>query len=104
MTGEPAAVQIVDSAADALGSSLGWLVNVLDPEAIVVGGGLGLAPGRFRERLIKATRGSHLEPGGARTAVRFGRARRGCWTDWRRVDLRLANTMPSISVGTSERR
>jgi glucokinase len=54
--GEPAAVRIVDSAADALGSSLGWLVNVLDPEAIVVGGGLGLASGRFRERLIKATR------------------------------------------------
>jgi glucokinase len=54
--GEPAAVQIVDSAADALGSSLGWLVNVLDPEAIVIGGGLGLARGRFRERLIEATR------------------------------------------------
>ncbi|HEX5992105.1 MAG TPA: ROK family protein, partial [Thermomicrobiales bacterium] len=35
--GEPTAVQIVESAADALGSALGWLVNVLDPEAIVVG-------------------------------------------------------------------
>jgi glucokinase len=61
--GDLAAVQIVDSAADALGSSLGWLVNVLDPEAIVVGGGLGLAPGRFRERLIKATRDHIWNPG-----------------------------------------
>ena len=61
--GDSAAVQIIDSAADALGSSLGWLVNVLDPEAIVVGGGLGLAPGRFRERLIKATRDHIWNPG-----------------------------------------
>ena len=64
--GEPAASPVVDSAADALGSSLGWLVNVLDPEAIVVGGGLGLAPGRFRERLIKATR-EHIWNPGARS-------------------------------------
>jgi glucokinase len=55
-TGEPTAAEIVDSAADALGSALGWLVNVIDPEAIVVGGGLGLAPGRYRERLVAATR------------------------------------------------
>src|ERR687894_1541176 len=48
--GAPTAVQIVDSAADALGSSLGWLVNVLDPEAIVVGGGLGAGRGRVRGR------------------------------------------------------
>jgi glucokinase len=59
---EPVAAQIVDSAADALGSSLGWLVNVLDPEAIIVGGGLGLARGRFRERLIAATRGHIWNP------------------------------------------
>ncbi|MCD6058229.1 MAG: hypothetical protein K0Q89_1759 [Thermomicrobiales bacterium] len=61
--GESTAVKIVDSAADALGSSLGWLVNVLDPEAIVVGGGLGLAPGRFRDRLIEATRNHIWNPG-----------------------------------------
>jgi glucokinase len=61
--GEPTAVQIVDSAANALGSSLGWLVNVLDPEAIVIGGGLGLARGRFRERLIDATRDHIWNPG-----------------------------------------
>lgn len=54
--GEPAAVEVVDSAARALGSAVGWLVNVVDPEAIVIGGGLGLAPGRFWSRLIAATR------------------------------------------------
>ena len=61
--GETAAAQIVDSAADALGSSLGWLVNVVDPEAIVVGGGLGLAPGRYRDRLVGATRAHIWNPG-----------------------------------------
>ena len=44
-------------------AALGWLVNVLDPEAIVIGGGLGLAPGRFRERLIEATRDHIWNPG-----------------------------------------
>ena len=61
--GEPEAARIVDSAADALGSALGWLVNVIDPEAIVVGGGLGLAPGRYRDRLVKATREHIWNPG-----------------------------------------
>jgi predicted NBD/HSP70 family sugar kinase len=61
--GEPEAARIVDSAADALGSALGWLVNVIDPEAIVVGGGLGLAPGRYRDRLVKATRVHIWNPG-----------------------------------------
>ena len=41
---------IVDAAASALGRELARLVNALDPEAVVIGGGLGLAPG-FRERI-----------------------------------------------------
>jgi glucokinase len=60
---EPLAVEIVDSAANALGSSVGWLVNVLDPEAVVIGGGLGIAQGRFRERLTAATRDHIWNPG-----------------------------------------
>lgn len=55
-SGDRDAIAIVDSAAEALGSALGWLVNVLDPEALVIGGGLGLAPGRYREQVIAATR------------------------------------------------
>ncbi len=54
--GDGEAIAIVDSGAEALGSALGWLVNVLDPEALVIGGGLGLAPGRFHEQLVASTR------------------------------------------------
>jgi glucokinase len=54
--GEPAAVTIITDAADSLGALLGNLVNMLDPAAIVLGGGLGLAPGLYRERLIAWTR------------------------------------------------
>jgi glucokinase len=44
---DQAAIQVVESAGAALGVSVGWLVNVLDPQAIIVGGGLGLAGGRY---------------------------------------------------------
>lgn len=54
--GDSEAMAIVDSAAEALGSAVGWLVNVLDPEALVVGGGLGLAGGRYWEQLVRSTR------------------------------------------------
>jgi glucokinase len=60
--GDGAAIEIVESAATALGSALGWLVNLLDPDAIVIGGGLGLAPGRFRQRLAEATRAHIWNP------------------------------------------
>ena len=45
--GDKAALSAIHTAAGALGVSLGWLVNVLDPAAIVVGGGLGSAPGPY---------------------------------------------------------
>src|SRR5258706_364628 len=54
--GEPAAHSVVDSAGQALGASLGWLVNVLDPEVIIVGGGLGLAGGLYWDSLVAAAR------------------------------------------------
>jgi len=41
--GNAAAIDIVITAGAALGVSVGWLVNVLDPAAVIVGGGLGLA-------------------------------------------------------------
>src|SRR5262245_16509815 len=46
----------VDGAAATLGSLLALLVNVLDPEAVVVGGGLGAAPGAYWDGLVTATR------------------------------------------------
>ncbi|MCB9102563.1 MAG: ROK family protein [Anaerolineales bacterium] len=53
---DPVAAAVIDQAGDALGVSVGWLVNVLDPDAVVVGGGLGLAGGRYWDRFVAATR------------------------------------------------
>lgn len=57
--GDRHARAVVESAAHALGSSVAWLVNVLDPEALVIGGGLGLSGGIYWERLVTTTR-SHI--------------------------------------------
>jgi glucokinase len=54
--GNAEARTVVESAGQALGVSLGWLVNVLDPEAIVAGGGLGSAGGLYWESLVASTR------------------------------------------------
>jgi glucokinase len=48
--GEPQAQRIVDEGGRMLGTIVAGLINILDPEAVVIGGGLGLAPGRYRER------------------------------------------------------
>ncbi len=47
---------VVRSAGEALGAIVGLLVNVLDPEAVVVGGGLGLSEGPYWESLCAGTR------------------------------------------------
>ncbi|MBV7336563.1 ROK family protein [Chloroflexi bacterium TSY] len=54
--GDKVAIDVVESAGEALGNSVGFLVNILDPEAIVVGGGLGLAGGLYWEHFVAATR------------------------------------------------
>ena len=54
--GDQAAVKIVSTAGAALGASVGWLVNVLDPEAVIVGGGLGTTGGLYWDSFIAATR------------------------------------------------
>lgn len=56
--GDATAAGIVDSAGAALGAAIGQLVNVLDPEAVVIGGGLGLAGGQYRATLESAMRHS----------------------------------------------
>jgi glucokinase len=55
-TGDAAALEVIESAGEALGVSAGFLVNVLDPELVIVGGGLGLAGGPYWEAFIQATR------------------------------------------------
>ncbi len=52
---DPARASFVDAAADELGLALAALVNALDPEAVVVGGGLGLVD-RYRERAVSTAR------------------------------------------------
>jgi len=47
---------IVVTAGRALGAAIAQLVNVLDPEAVVIGGGLGLAAGLYRRSIEEALR------------------------------------------------
>ena len=54
--GDQAARDVVHSGGQALGASLGWLVNVLDPDVIIVGGGLGSAGGMYWGSLVESTR------------------------------------------------
>jgi glucokinase len=63
--GDVKAIDVVRSAGTALGSALGFLVNVLDPAAIVIGGGLGLAGGHYWEALVESTR-AHIWADGSR--------------------------------------
>jgi glucokinase len=54
--GDPIAEEIVRSAGEALGNSAGFLINVLDPQAVIVGGGLGLAGGLYWHSFVASTR------------------------------------------------
>jgi glucokinase len=54
--GDAIAQRIVASAGEALGAAIAHLVNVLDPEAVILGGGLGLAAGKYRNSLESALR------------------------------------------------
>jgi glucokinase len=54
--GDTRALHVLESAGAALGNTVAFLANVLDPEAIVVGGGLGSAGGPFWQRFIAVTR------------------------------------------------
>jgi glucokinase len=54
--GDSLSVNIVSSAGQALGAAVAQLVNVFDPEAIVMGGGLGLTEGLYRRTLERTLR------------------------------------------------
>ncbi|MFJ4689058.1 ROK family protein [Streptomyces sp. NPDC091377] len=60
--GDPAAARVLASAGAALGTVLAMAVRLLDPAAIVLGGGLGTAPGPMRSALESA----YAERGAAR--------------------------------------
>jgi glucokinase len=52
---DPRHAELVDDAARRLGAALATLVNALDPELVVIGGGLGLDP-RYMEMVVAAAR------------------------------------------------
>jgi glucokinase len=54
--GDELARCIVSSAGQALGAAVAQLVNVVDPEAVVIGGGLGLTERLYRRSLEQALR------------------------------------------------
>tara|TARA_A100001037_G_scaffold253369_3_gene237943 strand:- start:951 stop:1271 length:321 start_codon:yes stop_codon:yes gene_type:complete len=54
--GDRQAVEIIQTAARALGKNVAQMINLFDPAAVVLGGGLGLAPGLFRDTLIESAR------------------------------------------------
>jgi glucokinase len=54
--GEAIATEVVSQGGRALGNSIGFLVNILDPEAVVVGGGLGVAGGLYWSAFETSTR------------------------------------------------
>jgi glucokinase len=54
--GDQDAIAILNSAGEALGVSAAFLVNVLDPEMIILGGGLGTAGGIYRDNFERSCR------------------------------------------------
>jgi len=54
--GDPQALHAIDHAAGALGRVLALLADSLDPQAMVIGGGLGSAPGPYISALATAIR------------------------------------------------
>jgi glucokinase len=54
--GDPAAHDLLADAGTMLGSAAGWLASVLDPAAMIVGGGLGTAEGPYWDAFVPAVR------------------------------------------------
>lgn len=55
-TGESVARKLIASATQALANTLGPLLGLTDPAALVIGGGLGAAPGPYFDALVPAIR------------------------------------------------
>jgi glucokinase len=55
-SGDRTAFEVIRSGAEALGVSVAWLINTLDPEAVIVGGGLGVAGGVYWDHFAASTR------------------------------------------------
>jgi glucokinase len=60
--GDPDARAVMDLAADVAGHLVAQAVNWLDPQAVVLGGGVGSLSGRYRARLTDAARAGIWNP------------------------------------------
>lgn len=58
--GDPLASDLIDEALDALGAGIASAVNLLDVEAVVIGGGMGIRLGEPYVRRIRAEMTPHL--------------------------------------------
>jgi glucokinase len=64
--GDHDAIEILHSAGEALGVSAAFLINVLDPEMVILGGGLGTAGGIYRDAFERSCR-EHIFAENSRT-------------------------------------
>jgi len=67
--GDPVALEIVGLSADYLGRGLAMLIDILNPERIVIGSIFARAEALFRSRAEKAIREEALEPSRARCSL-----------------------------------
>ena len=49
--GDLIGMRVIDEAAEVTGRLIAQMVNVIDPEVVILGGGLGCSTGRYREKL-----------------------------------------------------
>ena len=54
--GDEKAMISVRKGARGIGGAIGWLINVLDPEVVVMGGGLGTRRGLYRRMIVEAAK------------------------------------------------
>lgn len=64
--GDEVARFVIESSGAALGVGVGWLVNVLDPHAVIVGGGLGVSGGLYWQ-VFERTAREHIWADATRT-------------------------------------
>jgi len=60
--GDPTAISILKEAGTLLGSALASILNVLDLEVVVIGGGISAAPGFVYEAILSSVRSRVLKP------------------------------------------
>lgn len=67
--GDPRCAEICDSGAAAVGNALGFAINLLDPAAVVLSGGVVHGSRRFREGLIASVRATTRNDQGRATPI-----------------------------------